>query len=431
MKLPWLDPDERREVVERLIRFGLLRWSNKRDLPLKMGGTTDIYVNLRDARNVPEAIRFLSHLYAHPLRRLNPARFVEVPDSVSCFAGSLAVETGIPYLTIREAAKEGRVAKAKFIGNAMRGERVVILDDVITNGDSKVEPYLECRRMGLNPSHLLVLVDRQQGWRENFLLRGVNAEVWPGMTLHDVRRYLVECDAMLRCEPEVEMMNPIIVALDNKSWEEVLPILDKLRTVGCTWKVNDLVFNEGIKNLVPELQTYGRVMVDLKAHDIPNTVGNTCRHLRPHQPWAVTVHASGGGDMVAAAVKALEGTSTLVLAITVLTSFDDKTCEEVYVRRTKEEVLQLAAIADGAGAHGLVCSAEELEFLKPLYPDKTFVVPGVRSPGEDKGDQKRVATPAEATAKGATRVVMGRQILGKTDPAAEVKRVLADEIHAC
>src|SRR5258708_5248006 len=99
-------------------------------------------------------------------------------------------------------------------------------------------------------------------------------------------------------------------------------------------------------------------MVDLKGHDIPNTVANTCSLLRDQNAWAVTIHASGGAKMIQAAVKALEGTSTYVLAVTVLTSMKDE-CEEVYGRLPLEQVRKLAAIAAEKGAHGFVCASEE------------------------------------------------------------------------
>ena len=128
------------------------------------------------------------------------------------------------------------------------------------------------------------------------------------------------------------------------------------------------------------------------------------------------------------AVATLEGTTTKVLAVTVPTSFDEKTCEEVYTCLPKEQVLKLAAIAYRAGVHGFVCSPLEVKELKKLYPDKIFVTPGVRSPGADHGDQQRVDTPKGAMDEGANKIVMGRQILDAPDPVAEAKRVLKDEL---
>jgi len=426
MKLPWLDPDEQQEVVRKLVDDGLIRWSNGRDLPLKSGGKTDVYINLRDARNDPAMLTYLSRLYAIALQRLCVDRFVEVPDSVSCFAGPISQMTLIPYLTIREDAKTGRVAKAKVIGSAKRGERVAILDDVITDGASKVAPIQEVRQMGLNLLSLLVLVDRQQGWQENLADLGVR--VWAGMTLHDVRRILIETGLMERCDPELEAKNPLIVALDGKSWEEILPIIDPLRTTGCILKVNDLMIARGTDWLLPNLSVYGRVMADLKGHDIPNTLRNISKHLIKCPPWAVTVHASGGGEMIRAVVEAFKGTPTKVLGVTVLTSIDPKTCEEVYNRLPIDEVRVLAKVVHDSGGHGLVCSPEETGELRPMYPDSTIVNPGIRSEGQDAGDQKRIATPEGAMDAGANYLVMGRQILGAPDPVVEVMRLLEEEL---
>lgn len=425
---PWLIPSEQREVCEFLLQADLLKYSNKRNLPLRMGGTTDIYITLRDARNDPQALDELAHLYANPLGRLRVDRFAEVPDSVSCLAGPLAIMSGKPYITIRERPKEGRVTKASMIGSGRRGERILMIDDVVTNGESKIAPYHECIKAGLRPDVLAVLVDRQQGWQKVFDNEGINMSVWPGMTLHDVRRYLIEENVMERCSPAIEKKNPIIVALDGKSWEEILPIVDKLRTTGCILKVNDLMFNKGIEWILANLQIYGRLMADLKGHDIPNTIANIMKHFGKNPPWAVTVHASGGKEMIRTAVDAFRGTDTKVLAVTVLTSFDRDTCEEVYHRLPLEQVSGFAIMARDAGAHGLVCSPEEIALLKPLVPEMELVTPSVRSLGADPGDQKRVTTPKVAIDRGASNIVMGRQFLGADDPVAEVHRVLKEEL---
>jgi orotidine-5'-phosphate decarboxylase len=410
-----------------MYEHGLLKFSNARDLPLKSGGTTDVYINVRDARNTPEGLNFLSDLYAIPLNRMRPDRFAEIPDSVSCIAGPLSIKTGIPYLTIREKPKEGRVADATIIGNFLERMRVWHIDDVITNGQSKVAPWLECQKRGLINEGLVVLVDRQQGWKEYLVKAGLNINVWPGMTLHDVRRELISHGLMQRCSPKTEDQNPLIVALDGKGWDEILPLIDCLRTTGCILKVNDLLFGEGIDRLMLNLSVYGRVMADLKCHDIPNTVFNTCRRLRACPPWAVTVHASGGGEMIKAAHKALEGTPTITLCITLLTSIG-KESEEIFRRRPMREVLVLAKLAYDSGARGFVCSPEETATLRKLYPDAVIVNPGIRSEGKDKHDQQRTATPAGAMEAGANFLVMGRQLLQAKDSVAEVNRVLTEEL---
>jgi len=419
----WLTPEERETVCHNLLRYGLVKWDNARSLPLKSGGKTDIYINLRDARSTSEAIGYVARQFANPLFRLNPDRFAEIPDSVSCFAGPISGLLRIPYVTIREQAKAGRVAKATMIGEARYDEFIPMIDDVVTDGASKAEPYRELRRQGIRTG-LVVLVDRQQGWKEKFKELGINLDVWAGMTLHDVRRFLIKEGLMERCDRELEAKNPLVVALDGKSWEEILPIVDPLRTTGCILKVNDLMFGKGMESLIPDLSVYGRVMADLKGHDIPNTLANICKWLLPNPPWAVTVHASGGAKMVAAVVEAFKGTPTKVLAVTVLTSLDAVDCAGIYVRQPRQQVKSLALIANGGGAHGFVCSPKEVGMLKGMFPDKTMVIPGIRSAGQDAQDQQRVDTPEAAMANGADYLVMGREILGAPDPVAKVGELL-------
>lgn len=427
-RMPWLEPHEQEAVVDRLYQWGLIKTDNTRSLPLKSGGMTDVYINLREARNIPEAIDYIASLYAIALRRLRPDRFMEVPHSVSCFAGPLSIKTGIPYMTIREEEKTGRVGNAKVIGKAPKGSTVAILDDVITDGASKVSAYKFLVENKLTPTDMIILVDRQQGWDDTFLQKGVNIDVWPAMTLHEVRKHLINLGHLERCDPKVEKTNPIIIALDGKDGGDILPFIDTLRPEGCILKVNDLLFKEGME-IIPELEVYGRVMADFKFHDIPNTVANACKRLREYAPWAVTVHASGGEEMMKVAVDALAGSNTLVLAVTVLTSIDERICEDVYHRNPTEQVHVLAELAVRAGVNGFVCSPQEVELLKKLYPNKIFVVPGVRSPGKNANDQKRIGTPAQATGDGADYLVMGRQILNAEHPECEVRRVLHNELN--
>ena len=425
---PWLTRREQDELCEGLLRFNLIKCDNARSLPLKSGGKTDVYISLRDARSDPEAIAFITRFFSNPLLRLGVDRFIEVPDSVSCFAGPLSMATGIPYLTIREQPKPGRVAKANVIGSFRSGDIACILDDVITDGTSKIVPYQECVKMGLRDLSLVVLVDRQQGWEKKLKEANINMPVWSAMTLHDVRRYLIEHRIMERCDPDLESKNPIIVALDGKGWGEILPLIDQLRTTGCILKVNDLMFERGFERIIPDLSVYGRVMADLKGHDIPNTLKNIAERLKKNPPWAVTVHGSGGVEMIEEVVKTLKGTGTKVLVVTVLTSIDELASAEIYSRTPIEQVGVLASIADLAGADGLVCSPQEVKELHEKYPSMTMVVPGIRSEGVDQGDQKRVGTPKGAIENGANHIVMGRQILGAADPVAEVQRLLKEEL---
>lgn len=426
----WLSPEEQEQLVAALVKFGIIKISNKRDLPLKSGGMTDIYINLRDMRSHPQLTSFLADLFRNPLQRLKLDRFVEVPEGVSGLAGAISVRTGLPYVTVREEEKPGRVVKGKLIGELNAGERVAIIDDVITDGASKIAAYRECVRHGVNPS-LVVLVDRQQGWPGKFSVNRVDMPVWAGITLHDIRQHLIQNFGLMeRCDPEVEAKNPIIVALDGQPWDVFLPMVDRLRTTGCIFKVNDLLHDPSHRDIVGKLSTYGRVMVDFKAHDIPNTVANTCRqYMGANPPWAVTIHASGGEEMIHSALDACRNTGTKVLVVTVLTSIDPATSQEVYSRRPKEEVDKLAEIAHDACAHGIVCSPEEVRRLKKKYPDMLYVIPGIRSEGQAQQDQKRISTPAEAIKRGANHIVMGRQIFKAADPVAEVHRILSSELN--
>lgn len=303
----WLPREFHAQVAQWLIKYKLSKLDNTRQLPLANGGKTDAYIDVRPGRSNSEANLMLASLYAMPLRWLGISRFLEVPDAISGVAALTSAITGIPYATIRKQPKEGRASDAQIIGEVLAGEEVVIIDDVITDGESKLPALRLCEERGIKVRAIVVLVDRQQGWREHFNKRGITVPVWAGMTLHDFRREAIASGVMLRCDSAIEGKNPIIVALDGKSYDETIAIADRLRPTGCILKVNDLLFAKGIDTLVPELSTYARVMADLKCHEIPNTVVNVCLRIFEfkQRPWAVTVHASGGGEMVSAAHKNL------------------------------------------------------------------------------------------------------------------------------
>lgn len=425
----WLTPGEQREVVKLLLQNGLVVMDNGRKLPLKSGGTTDIYLNLRNMRNHPEAIRELANLYANPIRRLHVDRIVEVPEAVSPLAGHLSAILNIPIVTVRETAKTGRVVSGQLIGEVKFGESIVIVDDVVTDGASKLAAIRELRAKGANIAAIVVLVDRQQGWKKTLAEAGYgDVPVWAGLTLHDVRAELIGSGLMQRCNPETEAKNPLIIALDGMDPEQALSLADRLRPSGCILKANDFLDTGNLNEIVAGLSVYGRVMVDGKWHDIPNTVANRCKRLLKTPPWAVTVHASGGRNMVAAAVNTLDGTKTIVLAVTLLTSIGDE-CEEIFTRRPIGQVKKLAQMAYDAGARGFVCSTQEAAMLRKMFPEVTIVVPALRSPDKDVQDQKRVGTFAGAQEAGASNYVGGRQFIQAPDPVAEINRVIKDELH--
>ncbi|MFC0409988.1 orotidine-5'-phosphate decarboxylase [Roseomonas elaeocarpi] len=174
------------------------------------------------------------------------------------------------------------------------------------------------------------------------------------------------------------------------------------------------------------------VFLDLKFHDIPNTVAGAVRSAcAAVRPAMLTVHASGGAPMIRAAREAAEaagGDRPAVLAVTVLTSLDAATLSETGVAGgPAQQVLRLARIALDAGADGLVCSPHEVSRLRDAFGEAPMlVVPGVRPRGAAAGDQARTATPAEAIAAGADWIVMGRPITGHADPVAAARAAVAE-----
>lgn len=167
------------------------------------------------------------------------------------------------------------------------------------------------------------------------------------------------------------------------------------------------------------------LFLDLKLHDIPNTVAGAVRSLAPLAPTIITVHAAGGHAMLAAA-RAAAPPGTRVVAVTVLTSLDDADLLGAGVHDgTAAQAARLAQLVRAAGLDGIVCSPHEVAAIKAQWADGLFVVPGVRPAGSDVGDQKRVMTPAQALAAGAGVLVIGRPITSAPDPAAAAAQIAA------
>lgn len=167
------------------------------------------------------------------------------------------------------------------------------------------------------------------------------------------------------------------------------------------------------------------VFLDLKLHDIPNTVGKAMASLAPLAPAIVTVHAAGGQAMLEAA-KAAAPPATKVVAVTVLTSLDAGDLATIGVDGAPaDQVRRLAALARRSGLDGIVCSGAEVAAVHADWPDGHFVVPGIRPADSDVGDQKRVVTPREALDRGASTLVIGRPITGAPDPAAAIAAIAA------
>ena len=184
---------------------------------------------------------------------------------------------------------------------------------------------------------------------------------------------------------------------------------------------------------VRRLGTGRSLFLDLKLHDIPNTVSAAIRALAPLRPAMLTVHATGGAAMIAAARKAVEDgfppdARPLLLAVTVLTSLDAEALHATGVAGgPRQQALRLGRLAMDAGAHGLVCSPHEVALLRDaLGREPCLVVPGIRPHGAEAGDQKRVMTPTEASRAGADWIVVGRPITRSADPAAAAAAIAAE-----
>lgn len=175
--------------------------------------------------------------------------------------------------------------------------------------------------------------------------------------------------------------------------------------------------------------THRPVFLDLKLHDIPNTVVGAVRSLLPLRPRMLTLHAGGGARMIAAAREACGDTSDppLLLAVTVLTSLDASALAATGVASSVEDqVVRLARMAMASGAHGLVCSPREVRAVRQaLGSDPVLVIPGVRPAGASLDDQARTMTPREAAEAGADWIVVGRPITGAPDPAAAARNIVA------
>jgi orotidine-5'-phosphate decarboxylase len=220
--------------------------------------------------------------------------------------------------------------------------------------------------------------------------------------------------------------NPIIVALDLPSPQKAVKLAEELAPVVGAFKVGKQLFVSGGPDIVRKLRATGaKVFLDLKLHDIPNTVAKAVIAATDLGVQMTTVHASGGTAMLAAAENAaheqaamLRAEPPLVLAVTVLTSMDDGDFAELGVGGSLEEqVLRLAKLATGAGLRGLVCSPQEIEILRAeLGDDVQLVTPGIRPATMKADDQKRTMTPAEAIQVGANWLVIGRPITGANDP---------------
>jgi len=226
----------------------------------------------------------------------------------------------------------------------------------------------------------------------------------------------------------------LAVALDLPDAKQALTLVDALDGT-CQWfKVGMELYYAAGNSFVQELRRRGfDVFLDLKLHDIPNTVAGAVRSAAQAGASLLTVHACGGGAMLQAAAEAatVPGAPKL-LAVTVLTSMDASELSRIGVVGTPaEQVLRLAKLAKSSGIDGMVCSAEEVGTLRTEWgPQTMLVVPGIRPAGAATEDQRRIATPATAIAQGASMLVVGRPITTAKDPAAAAQAILEEIAEA-
>ena len=221
-------------------------------------------------------------------------------------------------------------------------------------------------------------------------------------------------------------MTPIFVALDTPDLARALHITQAVRDHAGGVKLGLEFFSAQGHEGVRRISALGLpIFLDVKLHDIPNTVGKAVEALAPLQPAILTVHAGGGRAMLAAA-RAAAPARTKVVAVTVLTSLDEGDLADAGVSGSPaEQVARLATLARDSGVDGIVCSGAEVAAARGAWPTGFFVVPGIRPAGADVGDQKRVMTPAQALADGASVLVIGRPITGAPDPARAAAELAA------
>ncbi|ALR21738.1 MULTISPECIES: orotidine-5'-phosphate decarboxylase [Sphingobium] len=222
------------------------------------------------------------------------------------------------------------------------------------------------------------------------------------------------------------MSSPIYVAIDTPELEKAQALAGQVRHHVGGLKLGLEFFCANGHHGVHEMMKFGLpIFLDLKLHDIPNTVAKAIQSLHVLEPAILTVHAAGGRAMLENA-KAAAGAHTKVVAVTVLTSLDDGDLLDTGVGgRAEDQVARLADLARSAGLDGIVCSGAEVALVRQAWPEGFFVVPGVRPAGGAMGDQKRAVTPREALDRGASILVVGRPISLAENPDTAAREIEA------
>lgn len=222
--------------------------------------------------------------------------------------------------------------------------------------------------------------------------------------------------------------SPVIVALDFDNQQAALSLADQLDPSQCRLKVGKELFTAAGPELVKALVARDfDIFLDLKFHDIPNTVAKAVKASADLGVWMANVHASGGSRMMRAAKQALDehGSDMQLIAVTVLTSMDDADLLETGVQRSPgDQVMHLAQLTQKSGLQGVVCSAQEVSALKSaLGPDFKLITPGIRLPDSAADDQRRIVSPTDAVAMGSDYLVIGRPITQSAQPLETLRQI--------
>jgi orotidine-5'-phosphate decarboxylase len=221
----------------------------------------------------------------------------------------------------------------------------------------------------------------------------------------------------------------IFIALDVASADAARRLIDTLGDDGQSYKIGLELFTAAGPGLVRELADAGKtIFLDLKFHDIPNTVAGAVRSVAGLGAKVINLHASGGAEMMRAARSAVGEGGPAIIGVTVLTSLDDQNLKDLGFAHTAEgQVLLFARAAHEAGLQGVVCSPREIELLRGEFgPEFLLITPGIRPEWAAAGDQKRIMTPREAFKAGASALVIGRPVTGAPEPAAALRRIFGE-----
>jgi orotidine-5'-phosphate decarboxylase len=231
-------------------------------------------------------------------------------------------------------------------------------------------------------------------------------------------------------------MDQLLIALDVGSAADARVLAKELRGIAGGFKIGSQLFTAHGPSIVDELVSHGdRVFLDLKFHDIPNTVARASAAATKLGVWMFNVHAAGGSAMLRAARAAVDEEAArmsrpapLVIGVTMLTSMSDETLREVgVVAPIAVQVERLAALARSAGLDGVVASPLELPIIRSTFGARwTVVTPGIRGSADEKGDQTRTMTAAQALSAGASFIVVGRPVIAAADPRAAAERIAAE-----